>query len=305
MIFNEAFQKAVSNLGWVDKGNLWVYDGLKAENKTIQLSESQYLTLTEGTEGYFSVIHHYNSSKIGITIHHFNNPQTEYCKASFDNFKTTSSGDISSWNFVPKYYVGGLSLNAESNFHLFKVENGIITLEDNKIDWYTKGDFDFGYQGLTGVIEFNNELIFTVQRDGSLYRYSLDQDKVIDKVNLAGNYGNPQPIIKNGEVWVSDYDTILRLKDWEIKNIKKLQEAEKGTSQFVGSFSFNTEKDLCIVARPFSNDIVGIDKNLKIKYTCSIGKQPLEAALMQNNVVVARDWQTGELLKGQMKRKWF
>ena len=60
-----------------------------------------------------------------------------------------------------------------------KVEKGIITFQDDKIDWYTNGDFDFGYQGLTGVTELNNELIFTIQREGSLYRYSLDQNKII------------------------------------------------------------------------------------------------------------------------------
>jgi hypothetical protein len=305
MIFNDAFQKVVSNLGWVDKGNLWIYDGINADNDIIKLSDSQYLTLTEGTNGYFSIVHHGNNSEIEITVHHFDDPRKEYCRTSFDNFKTNFSGDSTFWEFVPIYYVCGLTLNDKFDFHLLKIVGGAITIEDNKLDWYTKGDFDFMYQGLTGVIEYNNELIFTVQRDGSLYRYSLDQDRIIDKVNLAGNSGNPQPIIKNDEIWVSDYDTILRLKDWKIKNIKKLQEAEKGTSQFVGNFSFNTEKDLCIVARPFSNDIVGINKNLKIKYTCSIGKQPLEAVLMNNDVVIARDWKTGELLKGKIKRKWF
>ncbi|HEY4194871.1 MAG TPA: hypothetical protein VGM63_05010, partial [Mucilaginibacter sp.] len=239
------------------------------------------------------------------SVHRFNDLRKEYCRTSFDNFKTTSSGDVSFWKFVPRYYIGGLILNEKFDFHLLKVEIGIISLEDNKISWYIDGDFDFGYQGLTSVTEINNELIFTVQRDGSLYRYNLDHDKIIDKIKLAGNHGNPQPIIKNGEVWVSDYDTLIRLNNWQVIKSKKLQEAAGGLSQFIGSFSFNSQNGLCIIARPFSGDVICVNKDFKIKYICNTGKQPLEAVLMQDNTVIARDWKTGDLLRGQLKKKWF
>lgn len=238
-------------------------------------------------------------------MHHFDDPIQEYSRTSFDNFKTNSSGDTAVWRLVPKYYVCGLAVNNKFDFHLLKVEDGNIILDDDKIEWYTKGDFDFMYQGLIGVTEYRDELIFAVQRDGSLYRYSLHQDKIIEKVPLAGSYGNPQPLIKNGEVWVSDYDTILRLKEWHIESSKKLQEAANGTSQFIGSFSLNSQNDLCIIARPFSGDVIGTNKSFKIKYICELGNQPLEAMLMHDNTVIARDWQTGKLLKGKMKRKWF
>ena len=305
MIFNENLQKVVSNLGWVDKGSLWVYDGIKTAIDIIKLSDSQYLTLSEGKEGYFSVVHSGNNSEVYITIHHFNNPQKEYSRASFNKFKATYSGDNALWKFLPQYYVCGFNLDDVFDFHLLKIENGTIVLQDDKIEWYTKGDFDFMYQGLTSVTEYDNELIFTVQRDGSLYRYNLDQKKIIDKVRLAGNCGNPEPFIKNDEIWVSDYDTILRLKDWNIQGAKKLQEAANGAGQFIGNFSFNLQNDLCVVARPFSGDVIGLDRNLKIKFHSEVGSQPLEAVLMNNNLVVARDWQTGELLQGKMKRKWF
>ncbi len=305
MIFNETLQKAISNLGWVDKGSLWVYDGLKEENTIIKLSDSKYLTTTEGEDGYFSVVHNYEGSKVEISIHHFDNVQKEYCRISFDNFKTSFQGDVSFCQFVPKYYIAGLSLNNVFNFHLLKIETGIIHLEDEKIDWYTNGDFDFGYQGLTGVTELNDELIFTVQRDGSLYRYSLSQDKIIEKIELAGNYGNPQPIILGDEIWVADYDTFVNLKNWKIKSRKRLQNAAGTVAQFIGDFSFNKENNLLIVARPYSSDVIALNKDLKIKYVCKTGAQPLTAVLMKNQIIIARDWQTGNLLKGILKRKWF
>lgn len=305
MIFNENLQKAISNLGWVDKGSLWVYDGVKAKNDIIKLSDSQYLTITEGREGYFSVVHHGTNSEINITVHHFDDPWKEYCRASFVDSTSKSFGDSTFWKFVPKHYVCGFTLSNEFNFHLLKINDGVVVLEDHKVEWYTKGDFDFMYQGLTSVTEYGDELIFTVQRDGSLYRYSLNEDKLIGKVKLAGNYGNPQPTIKNDEIWVSDYDTILRLKNWNVERVKKLQEAAKGNAQFIGSFSFNSQNDQCIVARPFSGDVIGLNRDLKIKYTCNIGSQPLEAVLIHDDIVIARDWQSGKLLKGEMKRKWF
>ncbi|MGN6395967.1 MAG: hypothetical protein ACTHMI_10410 [Mucilaginibacter sp.] len=305
MIFNENLQKVISNLGWVDKGSIWVYDGIKSKNDVIRLSDSQYLTLAEGKEEYFSIVHHGNNSEIDITVHNVNDPRKEYFRTSFNHFNTSFSGDASFLEFVPKYYVCGFTMDNDFAFHLLKIEGGIIVLEDHKIEWYTKGDFDFMYQGLTSVTEYGDELIFTVQRDGSLYRYSLNEDKLIDKIKLSGKYGNPQPTIKNDEIWVSDYDTILRLKNWNIERVKKLQESAKGTAQFIGNFSFNAQNNLCIIARPFSGDVIGLNKNLKIKYTCNIGNQPLEAVLMQDNTVIARDWQTGKLLQGEMKRKWF
>jgi hypothetical protein len=306
MIFNETLQKAISNLGWVDKGSLWIYDGIKKENIIVQLSDSQYLVIADGKDGYFSVIHNYEGSeKIEISIHHFEDIQKEYCRISFQNFKTHYTGDLSFCQFVPRYYVAGLTLNSEFNFHLLKISNGVFYLEDEKIDWYTNGDFDFMYQGLTGVTEFNNELIFTVQRDGSLFRYSLGEDKLIDKVNLAGSSGNPQPKIIGGEIWVTDYDTLVKMENWEIQNRKRFQGAHENTSQFIGDFSFNKENGLCILARPLSGDVIGLNKYFRIKYTCNLGKQPLQAVLMKDQVVIARDWQTGDLLIGKMKRKWF
>jgi hypothetical protein len=51
MIFDEAAQRIVGNLGWVDKGSLWVYD-LKLQKETlIPVSGASYLDLRMGTRG--------------------------------------------------------------------------------------------------------------------------------------------------------------------------------------------------------------------------------------------------------------
>ncbi|TSD65994.1 hypothetical protein FFF34_000925 [Inquilinus sp. KBS0705] len=299
MIFNESLQIAISNLGWIDKGTLWVYNGVEQQHSSIKISDAKHLTLTEGIDGYFSIVHHYEDSKIAISVHHFKKPKKEYCKIYFDNFKTSFTGDISFSQFIPKYYICAFALADDREFHLIKIKANMICLEDEKIEWFKNGAFDFGYQGLTSVTEFSNELIFTVQRDSFLYRYSLNDGKIIAKVTLAGKRGNPEPVIINNSIWVADYDTLIRLENWEVKQAIKLQDEAEGCSQFIGKFSFNAENDWCIVARPFSGDVIGLNKYFKIDYQCKTGSQPIEAVLLKNGLVIARDWQTGMLVKGK------
>jgi hypothetical protein len=52
--------------------------------------------------------------------------------------------------------------------------------------------------------------------------------------------------------------------------------------------------------------VLGVNtRNLSVKHVCNTGGQPLEAVMLDDRRVYARDWQTGELLTGKMKRKLF
>ena len=60
---------------------------------------------------------------------------------------------------------------------------------------------------------------------------------------------------------------------------------------------------MCVVARPFSGDVVVLDPtDLNTRFKCEIGHEPLEAVVLRDGGVVARDWQTGRLLRGQLER---
>jgi hypothetical protein len=307
MIFHETYQKVISSLGWVDKGSLWVYDGHTQKTGAVPLSNANYLVIRQGTDGYFSIMHNYEGARVEITVHHFSDVAKELSKSSFDHYRLKQTGEPAYWKFVSRYYVTSLNLYNNFSYHLLKIEAGSIQLDDDKIKWFSTGNYDFGYQGLTGVREYGNELIFTVQRDGSLYRFDPAKNEIIKKVSLAGKAGNPDPVIRdNKEIWVVDYDTLLRIDpdDWEIIKSKQLQDAANGVLQFIGQISFITDNSLCIVARPFSGDVIGLDENLKTRYRCKTGLQPVEAVLM-NDTVIARDWKTGEFINGKMKRVFF
>jgi hypothetical protein len=133
---------------------------------------------------------------------------------------------------------------------------------------------------------------------------------VIRKLSLAGNHGNPRFRFarQHGEIWADDYDTILKFdsNSLALKASQRLQAAPTGTAYFIGDWLFNDDESLCLVSRPFSGDVVAISTgNLKTKYIAKTGKQPLQSIFVGNGNIIARDWKTGDLLKGSLRRKWF
>jgi hypothetical protein len=156
----------------------------------------------------------------------------------------------------------------------------------------------------------NTALIISVQRDSCPVLYDPKERKVIQKLTLAGRHGNPKLRFRRtaNEVWADDYDSLLRLdpQDWSVLNQIRLQGAATGTAQFIGTFCFNKNETLCAVGRPFSGDVVALDtRTFKMTHKAVVGRQPLDVALLSDGRVFARDWKTGDLLKGRLKRKLF
>jgi hypothetical protein len=308
MISDTKLRVAISNLGWVDKGNLWIYDNRNMSCNSFPLSDSKYLSLFEGNNDYFSICHNFEDTRFDISIHHFDDPVISLCKLTFDNYKTKIEGNKDIIRFVPQYYLARLKIHDNFNSHLILIQEDKLIVDDSKIEWYNNGHFDFNYQGLSGVYEFNDELLFCVQRNGSIYRLNKLTNELISKVDLAQHGGNPKIIFYNDKTRLitDDYNTILLVNtmNWRIEKKVCLQESENGISQFIGSFNLSKKNDLITLARPFSSDVIMLDNNLKIRYTCKIGRQPLEAIVLESKKVIARDWKTGDLLTGKMKRKF-
>ena len=303
MLYSQQYGKVISSLGWVDKGGLWVYDNITDKAETITLSNANYIVLFAGCNGYFSVLHVFDNA-IEITVHHFGDPTYILSKVAFNSFGV--SLDKTLWENVPQYYVADFSVNNDFDTHLVKIGEENILLQGDKTEWYRKGNYDFMYQGLSSVTQYFDELIFTVQRDGSLYRFSLKENKLLQKIVLAGNHGNPVPHFGDRLIWTVDYDTLVQVsvKDWSVVKTKKLQDAEKGVAHFIGELSLNSDGSLCVVPRPFAGDVITLNENLKVKRRCILGKQPLQAVALDDQII-ARDWKTGELLKGKLKKFFF
>ena len=311
MIQSSDYRFTVSNLGWVDGATLWVYDSERDRSQSAPLGDAKYLSLYScKNPAFFSVLHHFEGPRIRLSIHDFRDPSRDLCSVERLPGGSIFDGNIELFQHAPRYYVTYFDPGHDGDFYLVAVDSARKELKVDRFDWYDES-YDKGYQGITGVIELpSGSLIVSVQRDSHPVLYDPENRKLLRKLSLAGNHGNPRfrMVTQRHELWVDDYDTLLKLDVEElcVKRQRRLQESAKGTAQFIGDWTFNREFSICLVARPFSGDVLAVSADtLSTKYVCSIGKQPLEVGFTSNGNVIARDWKSGVLLKGSLRRKWF
>ena len=121
---------------------------------------------------------------------------------------------------------------------------------------------------------------------------------------LAGQLqANVVPLTNDIPYMLRDGRHLIDASDWQIINSILLQGADEKCQQFIGDYCFNHDETLCAVARPFSGDVVAVDMNkFEVTSTCTLGDQPLSVALMSDGTVYSRDWKTGKLLRGTLKK---
>jgi len=311
MISNPDESMIISSLGWIDKGNLWVLQTSSDDIHKLEISDAKYISLHNNGGDYFSIVHHYDGKKVEISAHSFHKPETAISMIHFENGIASFDGDVEIWKKVPRAYPEYLQRPSKSDFYLLFIDPIRSELEVIDLEWYDDS-YDKGYQGVIGAIEVpkSSHLIVSVQRDSSPILYDVEEKKLIKKLTLSERNGNPHLKFRRtaNELWADDYDTLLLIdpKDWRVKKSLRLQDAAENIMQNIGNYSFNRDETLCAVARPFSGDAVALDtKRFKITHYTKLGKQPLEICLLNNGKVYSRDWQTGSLLKGKLKKKWF
>ncbi len=309
MISNQDRSILISSMGWVDKGSFWCYDVKRSRQESLAFSEAKYLTLHLGKDDYFSIVHHFDGSRLEITAHCLSDPKKVLSKIVILTDKFWFDGDCLVWEKLPAAYTASISKDGITDCVLILVVAESERVDVQKLDWYNE-TYDKMYQGIIGVVQIPGErnLIISIQRNSQPVVYDPIARQVVGKLSLAGRNGNPDIYFRRtaNELWADDYDTILRIgtDNWQIRDTLQLQPAENGmVRQFIGDFAFDPDEKICAVARPFSNDIVGVDTcDFKVKYRCNVGKQPLEIALLPDQSVFSRDWKTGDLLCGRLKK---
>jgi hypothetical protein len=122
---------------------------------------------------------------------------------------------------------------------------------------------------------------------------------------LADRHGNPTLNFRApGELWADDYDVLLRLRtpEWQITKSAQLQPPDGTSRRFIGSWGFTPTRDRCLVSRPFSGDAVLLDaETFEVTHAALLEAQPLEASLLADATIYARDWKTGRALRGKMR----
>jgi hypothetical protein len=220
------------------------------------------------------------------------------------------TGDRSAWTHVPKNYVAYQQGATWSDYALIRIDASAESVEVQQFDWYGS-DYDKAYQATVGVVEVPGEdaLIVSVQRDSRPVLYDPVRRKKIGALRLAARNGNPTLVFRHhaNEVWADDYDTIVKIQagTWRVVKTRRLQSAVNGAGQFIGRFCFDAQETMCVVARPFSADVVALGTtNLRPRLRCRMHGQPLEAVALPDRSVVARDWKSGDLLRGDLERYW-
>jgi len=300
----------LSSIGWVDRGSVWCLDPAREIEAQIPLSDAKHLSLRAGSDDYFSVVHHFDGSRVEVTAHRFTAPPEVLSRASLGNGSPRLTGDLSAWEFLPRYHVAYYTCPAWSDFALLCIDPHRETVEVQTFHWYNE-DYDKGYQGIVGVTEVpgQDRLIVSIQRDSCPVLYDPIVRRKVGQIGLAGRAGNPRLYFRRtaDELWADDYDTIVKVdpESWSVLASRRVQRAAPGCAKFIGEFAFDSSEAVCAVARPFSGDVIGLDpRTLRIRYRCKTGRQPLEVGILEDRRVFARDWKTGALLKGQLRRRW-
>ncbi len=294
----------VSNLGWVDKSALWTYEAAKDRAASISLGDAKYLSLFPCQDPHqFVVLHHYDGASIRLSLHSFEDPGAPLCEVVLSGSASSVKGDLAAFAGAPRYYVAYFDSGSDQDYQLLHLDIDRGEIGAEPFPWYDRS-YDKGYQGLVSLIGLpSGHLIVSVQRDSHPVVYDPAAKQVVKKLSLADRMGNPtlRLAARRKEIWADDYDTLLKLDldSLKAKRARRLQDSASGTAQFIGRWCFNDDESLCFVARPYSGDMVAISMDdMKTRYVAKLGKQPLEAVALDNERVIARDWMTGQLLKG-------
>jgi hypothetical protein len=318
MIVNGLATLAISNVRWLDAGNLWSYALGQSEPRLVPISERKWISLIRGTEDRFAIVQHPQGqgdsarltahsfhnvaeaiSSIDLPIESINSPGT----SNAIRMRITGEGEV--WSFLPRVFI----IHASEKSVLVIIDLCDKTAQLHALSWHLES-YDTMYQGIVGVTEVPGSaaLLVSIQRDSEPVFYDPETKKVQNKLRLAGRSGNPELFFRRRapELWASDYDTLVRLdsRTWKALDSLKLQDGQNGMERlFIGEYQFNNDESLCVVARPYSGDVVGIDPNeFRVILRAETQGQPFEAGIFVDNHIVARDWKTGQLLHGDLRK---
>jgi hypothetical protein len=306
MIASPERTTVLSSLGWVEGDAIWCFDAGSGRVRTIpQNTGARHTSLHTSNSERFVAVHHFDGSRFLASVSLFSAPEITVSAASYENGRTHLSGNPAAWQGLPQLYVAHLA-GGWNDYVLIRIESGHIHIQ--RLEWYDSS-YDKGYQAVFDVIALPDPryALMSVSRSSELIVHDLETGRAHQKITLGAQHGNPRLAVRGDELWATDYDTLVVVdtQSWRVLRKKRLQGAAAAAGQFIGDFSFSPD-GTCCVARPYSGDVVALDDRLKIVRSVKLGRQPQEAIELPNGDVIARDWKTGDLLRGRMEPStWF
>ena len=292
----------LSSLGWVEGDAIWSLDVASGTPRTIpQNTGARYTSLYSSDTERFVAVHHFDGARFLASVGVFSAPEVTLSSASYENGRSALAGHADAWNGLPRLFVQYLKEPWNDYVLVSVTPAGAFA---HRLEWYDSS-YDKVYQSVIDVIALPDPryALVSVQRSSVLIVHDLETGRAHQKITMGTQHGNPRLTLRDNMVWAADYDTLVVIdaQSWRVLRKKRLQGAMTGTGQFIGDYSFSPDGGCC-VARPHSGDVVVVNERLKIQRSAKLGRQPQEAVELATGEVIARDWKTGDLLRGRMKR---
>jgi len=297
MIFDPMAQIVVGNMGWVDKGALWIFDLEKQAARLVPIPGARFLSLHAGTNGIFRVVHHHSPDQ-AISIRALREPEVELASIRFDRGHAHFLGQSELWRLVEPAVI----MKSDRQTRLLLIDALRQRTVDLDLSWFTNASYDLGYQDLVdGITIADDRVLVSVQRSSDLVVIDSQLNRRIGSIRLAGGRGNPRLQRHSvGVLLASDYDTLCRLDARSLSLLKavQLQEPAATGAQFIGDYDIGPSTG--VVARPFHGDVLLVDSDsFDVLGRAMIGDQPLAICRLSESRFVTRDWKTGAVAMGE------
>lgn len=298
MIYDAATNRVVGNLGWVDRGSLWVFNPSDRSEISVPIEGASYLSLRGGPNGLVRVVHHH-SPDLGVSIRHIARPDLELASIRFDGGKARFDGDSGLWNQGDPSAI----IQTDAGPRLIWIDGASEKVTDLDLSWFNSTTYDLGYQGLVDCLSPPGAglVAVSVQRSSELILIDPARNQRVSQISLAGRGGNPALGLLSGmELLASDYDSlcVVNVKTGAVRSSAPLQVPPAPNSQqFIGDY--DCRGAVCAVARPFSGDVLLLDlATFEVRARAPASRQPLAVCMTSDSEFVTRDWKTGTIEVG-------
>lgn len=299
LIVDPSGSRVISHMAWADEGSLLVYDFEHKHRERVDIGpEMPYTTLSAGRRSFF--LTRQKDGRAEATARPYEAPGHVVSMLQVSDAGVLVDGDRSVWQEYAPFELLHGSAAKGPNERLARWDSNLHLIDVQPMDWFNRGDFDFGYQGLGPAwkIPGTRFAFFTIQRDQEPAIYDPENRCVVERLKLGGGDGNPDmaALRTRPEIWVEDGDSVFA---FDVPALKIRRSLHLGN--MTGDISFDRSEHIGIVPRTTAGEVVGIDvSSFRLTHRAMLGRQPLVAAVSHDLDVMARDWRSGDVLTGKM-----
>jgi hypothetical protein len=293
MILDETRKRVLGSMGWIDHGAIWCCDLESRAETLIPVPGAQFVGVRGGRDGFFRVTHG-ESAGVVASVRHVSRPEEILSSVLLDATGPVLDGDMDVWRMVDRACV----VKGLTGQKVLLVEYLLGEVKDIDLGWYNAETYDLGYQGLVDCLAVSGgkEVVVSVQRSSKLVIVDVATNLPVGSIVLAGSGGNPGMSMISGSTFLaSDYDTLCLVDASARRTTQKVRLQDGGDGfqrRFVGEYQAQID-GLCIVARPYSNDVALLDSELNVIGQAPVKCQPMQVCMTSSREFLVRDWQSG------------